>query len=136
MKSLVAFITDGHQVIWGIAASLTALQVMGVEFYTLTMSTTTLTGITIAEENILTHIVEAVHLSLLVVLALRHRHTICDRLEQLQVKLGSLNNYLTDWQELKARLILVICSWILTSTDGASQPLCLLWTRLLNRGWR
>ena len=55
---------------------------------------------------------------------------------QLQVKLGSLNNYLTDWQELKARLILVICSWILTSTDGASQPLCLLWTRLLNRGWR
>ena len=36
----------------------------------------------------------------------------------------------------QALLIEVMCSWILTSTEGANHPLCLLRTRLSKRGLR
>ena len=64
------------------------------------MRTTALAGIAITMQHILSDIIMAVHFALLIVFASRHRLSVCDCFQQLQIEFRCLHNDFTDRQDL------------------------------------
>ena len=94
--------TERHQIVRSVTAYPAALKMMHMEphlFLLGRVRSAALAGIAVTPQNILAHVVVAVHLALLVVLALRNRLPFRNGLEELQVELGGLHNHLADRQD-------------------------------------
>ena len=158
MQEFVTGLAECNQVVRRIGAAFPALQVMDMQFngvLPFVVGAAVLAGVVIPFQDILTDIVLIVLFAALVVGSHGKRPALQHRFETLGIEFCSLDPDLRDGQEaadvsnsavstrisvmgkrLQIRLIAVICSWILTSTDGACQPLCLLRVLLLKRGAR
>ena len=105
-NALVELIVTGgaerHQIIRRVAAYPAALKMMNMERDALpdgAVRPAALAGIAVAPQDVLAHVVVAVHLALLVILALRDRLPFRNGLEELQVELGGLYDHLADGQD-------------------------------------
>ena len=85
--------TERHQIVRSVTAYPAALKMMHMERDALpdgAMHPADAAGIAVAPQDVLAHVVVAVHLALLVVLALRNRLPFRNGLEKLQVELGRM----------------------------------------------
>ena len=95
-------LAKGNLVVRGVAVYLPALQMMDMEpdlFFLGCVCSATLTGVPVSPKHVLPYIVVTVHLTLLVVLALRDRFAFLDGFQQLQVELGGLYDHFAHGQD-------------------------------------
>ena len=132
-------LAKGNLVVRGVAAYLPALQMVDVkpDFLLFAwMSSASLASVVVSPKHVLPYIVVTIHLALLVILTLRNGLSIRNGFQQLQVELGGFYDHLADGQDTTDAPDGSDMLLDFTSSEGASQPLCLLRTRLSNRGLR
>ena len=96
VEFLMAALAKGNEIIGSISAGFSALQMVDVKpdlFFLGCVCSATLTGVPVSPKHVLPYIVVTVHLTLLVVLALRDRFAFFNGLQQLEVELGGLYDH-------------------------------------------
>ena len=132
-------LAKGNLVVRGVAAYLPALQMVDVkpDFLLFAwMSSAALASVVVSPKHVLPYIVVTIHLALLVILTLRNGLSIRNGFQQMQVELGGFYDHLADGQDTTDAPDGSDMLLDFTSSEGASQPLCLLRTRLSKRGLR
>ena len=103
----MTILTQGNQIVGGIASYFSALLMVDVQFHRLFirgMRSAALAGVVVSEEYILSYIVLVVHFAVLVVFTLRQRFTFFHGFQTLEIELRGLYAYKAYRQDLTYEL--------------------------------
>ena len=131
MQRFMAGFAQGNEIVGGVSTCASALKVMNLKYLIFAFAMAVLTRVAVTTEHVFARVPRAELFSLLI-LGTRDLGIP----DELDVKGSRFNDYPCDWQEFQHILNAEICAAMMFSTEGASQPLCLLCTRLLKRGAR